>query len=77
MVVERAREIAVHEQGVEVERDIETKGESIGHEVEIDIEGLVAKIGTDREAERDQGQRTAKMLWKPKMKTELAMKKDR
>ena len=57
IVIERARETAVHEQGVESERDIETKGESIGHEVEIDTEGVVVKIETDREARNSEQRR--------------------
>lgn len=77
MVIERAREVDVHEAGVEAERGLGTKGGSIGHEVEIDHEGLAARRG-DHAAERDQDQEmTAKKLWMPKMRMELAMKNDR
>ena len=75
MVIERAREVDVHEAGVEAERDLGTKEGSIDHEVEIDQEGLAAKRG-DHAAERDQ-EMTAKKLWMLKMRTELAMKNDR
>ena len=75
MVIERAREIDVHEAGVEVERGLGTKEGSIDHEVEIDQEGLAAKRG-DHAAEKDQ-EMTAKKLWMLKMRMELAMKNDR
>ena len=69
MVIERAKEVDVHEAGVEAERDLGTK------EGSIDQEGLAAKRG-DHAAERDQ-EMTAKKLWMLIMRMELAMKNDR
>ena len=90
IVIERAREVVVHEAGVEVEKGLKTNGESIDHEVEIDPEDLVVKTATgreagakkeDHEAEKDLDQRmTAKRLWKLRLREKgkvLAMRRDK
>ncbi len=90
MIIERAREVVIHEVEVEVGRDLETRGESIDHEVEVGPEDLVVKTttgqevgakGGDREAERDLDQRmTEKRLWKLRLRQKrkvLAMRRDR